>query len=105
MSTKKMLCIFFFLKEKATDSKRKSIFDNLKNLWLYFEREPSKNQQNDFLKALKIYADYHVTSILSQIFFSSPSVEKYFAFSIFGTTLIVSPRRNSAFAVVFAIID
>ena len=48
------------------------------------------------------WLSYHLTSITSQMFFSPSSIEKNFAFSMFGTTLIVSPRRNSAFAFVFA---
>ncbi len=41
---------------------------------------------------------YHFFSTLSQMFGSPSSIEKNFAFSIFGTKLSVSPRRKSAFA-------
>ena len=109
MSTKKCYIFsvnFLFYKRKKPQILKENQFLTILKIYGFILKESlKKNQQSDFLKALKIYAVYHVTSILSQIFFSSPSVEKYFAFSIFGTTLIVSPRRNSAFAVVFAIID
>ena len=54
---------------------------------------------------LRYGKNYHFFSITSQMFLSPSSMAKNFAFSMLGTIVIVSPRRNSAFAFVFAITD
>ena len=74
-------------------------------LRLSFDNPKTARCRSPFFNGFSILGYYHFFSMLSQMFNSPSSRAKNLAFSMLGTTFTESPRRNSAFAVVLAMID